>query len=361
MKVAVIVGTRPEIIKMASLIKILRKEGIEHNIIHTGQHYDRNLSEVFFEELNLPRADVFLDVGSGTQAEQTAKALVKIEKALSEIKPDVVLVEGDTNTVLAGALAGIKIGIDVGHVESGLRSYDIRMPEEHNRRVTDNLSSLLFAPTEHSFNTLKNENVWGEIYITGNTVIDACLEYLPIAEERSSILEAIEFENFALVTAHRAENVDDAHVLKNFVEVFKKSPLPIVYPIHPRTVLRLKEFGFYDDLSASENIKLLPPVGYLDFLVLMKHCTFIMSDSGGIQEEVTAPNIRKKVFVLRESTERPESVESGFAEVVGTDADNILSAINKPDAGRVPSECKSPYGEGDSGARIIEILKKKFS
>jgi len=357
MDVSIILGTRPEIIKMASIIKEMEKHGIEHNIIHTEQHYDYNMNKIFFNELGLPQPDYSLSVGSGTQAQQTANAMVKIEKIFRKEKPCLILVEGDTNTVLAGALAAVKLHIPVGHVEAGLRSYDIRMPEEHNRRLTDHLSHLLFAPTDFNANTLRRENVWGKIFITGNTVIDACLEYLPVAEKISSIMEKIKFDRFVLATAHRAENVDELNVLKNFVRVFTNCPLPVVYPIHPRTVKRLKEFGLYEKLAGDKNIQLIEPVGYFDFLVLMKNCSFILTDSGGIQEEATAPNIRKKVFILRKSTERPEAVEAGYAEIVGTDAKNVLKRVNEFIKNPETPKVSSPFGDGNAGKKILDIVK----
>lgn len=359
MEISVIIGTRPEIIKMAPIIKELKKnQGLEYNMIHTGQHYDYNMNKIFFDDLGLPPPDHYLGVGSGSQAEQTANAMVKIENILRKGKPNLVLVEGDTNTVLAAALASVKLGIPIGHVEAGLRSYDIRMPEEHNRRLTDHLSHLLFAPTDFNAETLRKENVWGKIFVTGNTVIDASLEYLPIAEKSSHIMEEIKFDEFVLVTAHRAENVDNPVVLKNFVKVFTNFPLPLVYPIHPRTVKRLKQFGFYEELVSNSNIQLIEPVGYFDFLVLMKNCSFILTDSGGIQEEATAPNIRKKVFVLRKSTERPEAVKAGYAEVVGTEAENILKRIYEYMENPVLPNTPSPFGDGKAGKKIVRISKK---
>lgn len=361
MKVSVVVGTRPEIIKMSSIIKELEsgKYGIEYDIIHTEQHYDQNLSQIFFDELGLPKPDYRLSVGSGSHAQQTANAMIKLEEVFLKMKPDIVLVEGDTNTVLAGALAAIKLAIKVGHVEAGLRSYDMRMPEEHNRRLTDHISNLLFAPTDFNAKTLKKENVWGDIFVTGNTVIDACLEYLPKAEKKSQILNKVKFDEFILATAHRAENVDDPAVLKNFVDIFINAPFPIVYPIHPRTIKRLKEFGLYEKLVASKNVQLIPPVGYFDFLVLMKNCLFILTDSGGIQEEATSPNIKKKVFVLRKSTERPEAVKAGYAEVVGTEASYVLKRIKEYAKDLELPSLPSPFGNGKTGKRIIEILKSQ--
>ncbi|MFQ6127715.1 MAG: non-hydrolyzing UDP-N-acetylglucosamine 2-epimerase [Thermoplasmata archaeon] len=354
--ISVVVGTRPEIIKMGPIIFELQDRNMDFNIVHTAQHYDMELSTVFFEELGLPAPSHTLDVGSGTQGQQTGQALIRLEKTFEESTADIVLVEGDTNTVLAGALAATKMGIDVGHVEAGLRSHDLRMPEEHNRRLTDHLSSLLFAPTKVAEENLKKENVWGCIWITGNTVIDACMTFMRTASEKSSILERIEFEEFSLATAHRMENVDDPEVLSNFVEIFTECPVPVVYPIHPRTVKMLKRFGLFKKLSESENVQLLPPVGYLDFLLLMRECGFILTDSGGIQEEATSPNIGKKVFVLRTSTERPEAVEAGYAEVVGTSVANALDAIKRFEKGKWTPSGQSPYGEGKAANKIADVL-----
>ncbi len=357
MDIAIVVGTRPEIVKMAPIILALDGAGLQYSLIHTGQHYDREMSEVFLEELGLRVPDTFMDIRSGTHAEQTAEALVELESAFLTIEPSVVLVEGDTNTVLGAALAAAKIGIDVGHVEAGLRSYDLRMPEEHNRRLTDHLSKYLFAPTEECERNLQSESVWGDVFVTGNTVIDACLRYLPEAEKRSDILERIDYGEYILATAHRAENVDDEATLVEFVKIFTSSPLPVVYPIHPRTKRRLQDFGVYEDLARSDNVQLLSPLGYFDFLVLLSQAKLILTDSGGIQEEATAPNLRKKVLVLRECTERPEAVEAGYAEVVGTKSERVLDRIWKwleePDVPTAPC----PFGDGASGLRILDIVK----
>lgn len=342
---------------MAPIVLELQKRKMDFMIVHTGQHYDLEMSKVFFDQLGLPEPDHFLEVGSGTQAYQTGTSLIKLEEVFLKEKPDLILVEGDTNAVLAGALAGAKLGIDVGHVEAGLRSYDMRMPEEHNRRLTDHLSRLLFAPTEWSASNLRKESVWGEIHVTGNTVIDACLHYMPMALKESKIMETVRFEEFALATAHRAENVDDPEVLKNFVEIFTKCPIPVVYPLHPRTRKTLKEQGLWEELSESKNVQIVPPVGYFDFLVLMSNCRFILTDSGGIQEEATAPNIRKMVFVLRLSTERPEAVEAGYAEVVGLDCTKVLESVKAFLGKEQKFKEESPYGSGNSGTKVVDILE----
>jgi len=356
-KIGVVVGTRPEIIKMSPLIREMERKGMEYGVIHTEQHYDEEVSGIFFNELEIDKPNRYLDVGSGSQAEQTGNALMELEKAFEELDIETVLVQGDTNTVLAGALAGIKMGLDVGHIEAGLRSYDYRMPEEYNRRLTDHASNLLFAPTEENREILENENVWGEIFVTGNTVIDACVQNLKIAEKKARINFELP-EKFVLVTAHRAENVDDPDVLENYVGVFEELEHPIVYPIHPRAEKMFKKFGMLERLEENDDIYLVPPQGYLEFLMLMKRCEFILTDSGGIQEEATAPDIRKKVFVLRKSTERPEAVEAGYAEIVGTEKTKILEAINefeKEDWN--PKEC--PYGDGKASERIVDIIRER--
>jgi len=251
----------------------------------------------------------------------------------------------------------VKLGVPIGHIEAGLRSFDLRMPEEHNRRLVDHMSTYLFTPTQHACNNLKREHVWGKIYVTGNTVIDACMKYVPLAEQKSNIMEKIRSNSFALATVHRAENVDNKHVLKNFVKVFTKSETPIVFPVHPRTVLRLKQAQLYKRVFGDKNIQVLPAVGYFDFLVLMKNCEYILTDSGGIQEEATSPVIRKFVFVLRESTDRPEAVEAGLAKLVGTDAERVLSEIRKQISKGIWMRGECPYGDGKAGENIVQIVR----
>ncbi len=241
-----------------------------------------------------------------------------------------------------------------------MRSFDLRMPEEHNRRLTDHVSEYLFTPTERAKANLLKENVWGKIYLTGNTAIDAVIQHLPIAEKKSAIMEKIPFETFALATAHRAENVDNPRVLASFMEVFSKSPIPIVYPMHPHTRKRLQENNMLTQIKALKNVVVLPPLGYLDFLVLMKNCKLIITDSGGIQEEATAPDIRKPVLVTRLSTERPEAVEAGFAKVVGTEGKNILAAIKEAVKNEVELPYVSPFGDGTAAQKTVDVLKRSL-
>ena len=358
--VLIVVGTRPEVVKMAPVIRALEKQGQPFTFVHSGQHYDYNLSLQFIEELGLPKPDYNLKVRERSPAAQTGRMMITVEKVVKKEKPRLMLIEGDTNTMLAAALAAFKQNVPVGHVEAGLRSYDFRMPEEHNRRMVDHASTYLFVPTEKAKENVIRENVWGKIYVTGNTVIDAVLQHVPLAEKKSGIMEQVEFEEYALVTAHRMENVDDPRVLRNFAEAFMESPIPIVYPIHPRAKKRLRQYSMWRKISSSENVQLLPALGYFDFLVLMKNCKLILTDSGGLQEEATAPPIRKPVLVIRLSTERPEAVEAGFAKVVGTERDNILTAVTEILEKKVKLPVKSPFGDGDAGEKIARIVEEEL-
>lgn len=359
--VVVVAGTRPEIIKMAPIIRGLNKTKLPALFVNCGQHYDYNMSQQFIENLELQAPDYSLKIESSSPGAQTAEIMMKMDQLLEKIDPSILLVEGDTNSVLSAALAANKRVIPIGHVEAGLRSFDLRMPEEHNRRLTDHISDYLFAPTQRAKANLLGENVWGKIYLTGNTAIDAVIQHLPIAKKKSKIMERIPFKTFILVTAHRAENVDDGEFLESLIEVFSKSPLPIVYPMHPRTKKRLQENNRLLHMEKMKNILILPPLGYLDFLVLMKKCSLVITDSGGIQEEATAPGIKKRVLVIRLSTERQEAVEAGFAKVVGIDKINILTAINEALNIEEKMPSASPFGDGTAAMKIVEVIKKNFA
>jgi UDP-N-acetylglucosamine 2-epimerase (non-hydrolysing) len=359
--VVVISGTRPEIIKMAPIIRALQKAKLPYLFVHCGQHYDYNMAQQFIENLELPAPNVSMKIKASSPGNQTAQILMQMDKFLCENEASIVLAEGDTNSVLAASLAANKRNVPVGHVEAGLRSYDLRMPEEHNRRLTDHISQYLFAPTERAKTNLEKESVWGKIYVTGNTVIDAVNQHLPLAEKKSNIMQKIPFKKFALATAHRAENVDNVEVLQAFMGVFSESPIPIVYPMHPRTKKRLKEKGMFNQMKKLKNVLILPPLGYLDFLVLMKKSEFIITDSGGIQEEATAPTIRKTTLVMRLSTERQEAVDAGFATIVGTKKEDILKAVH--DAVENPKKLpsKSPFGDGLAAQKTVDIIRKDFA
>jgi len=355
MKTAIVLGTRPEIIKLAPLIKKLRRNT---SVIFTGQHYDYNMSLQFLEQLGLPKPDYSLKISKSNPSQQMGEIIIKLSKILSTIKPDNVIVQGDTNTVLAASVSSLKSKIPVSHVEAGLRSFDWRMPEEHNRIVTDHISELLFAPTTNSQKNLENENVHGKIFVTGNTVIDSINMYSKMSRRKSSL--QILFDEYVLMTLHRAENVDNEIVLSSIIKAVLKSNTNFIFPIHPRTLKRLKEFNLYEKLKNSKNVLMINSVGYFEILELMKKCLFILTDSGGIQEEATAPSIRKKVLVVRKTTDRPESVKMGLSEIVGVNKEKIIKSISKGIKNPKISSRQHPFGIGNSSEKISKILQSNF-
>ncbi|WP_297463533.1 UDP-N-acetylglucosamine 2-epimerase (non-hydrolyzing) [Thermococcus sp.] len=364
MKPAFIFGTRPEIIKLSPVIRAFLGRGVEPLLIHTGQHYDYEMSRVFLEELELPEIDYHLEVGSGTQAEQTGTAMIKIERVLIEEKPDVVVVQGDTNTVLAGALASVKLKIPVAHVEAGLRSFDRTMPEEINRILADHASEILFPPTEEAKRNLEREGITGNVYVTGNTIVDAVLQNAEVAEEKSDVLERLGLEpkEYLLITAHRAENTDSRENLRKLVEILENLPMRAVYPMHPRTRNRLKEFGLLKRVENIENLIITKPLGYLDFLKLERNAFAIMTDSGGIQEEAIILNV--PCLTLRYNTERPETVEAGGNVLVGLEKERAMDYLRRlmedPEFYEKMAKAKNPFGDGKAGERIAGILLELY-
>ncbi len=361
MKIAFIIGTRPEIIKMSPLIDEVDKRGIDYILIHTGQHYDFEMSQQFFMDLELKEPDYNIGVGSDSHGKQTATMMEGIEKVLVSEKPDIVLVQGDTNAVLAGALVAAKLHIAVGHVEAGLRSYDKTMPEEINRMMADVCTNLFFVPTEETAVNLLFEGISpGEIFITGNTVVDACHRNLKIAQKNSNIMKKLELEGDILsLTLHRAENVDDRERLENIIQALLEiQNLTIVFPAHPRTVKTLKEFGMYSKLEKAPHIRMIKPIGYLDFLILQSHSKLMMTDSGGIQEEAITLNI--PCLTLRYNTERPETVHAGGNILVGSDTHKILRSVDEIIADdEIYSRMKNapnPYGDGKASEKILEAI-----
>ncbi|CDG64794.1 UDP-N-acetylglucosamine 2-epimerase [Methanobacterium sp. MB1] len=361
MKIAFIIGTRPEIIKMSPLIDEVDKRGIDNIVIHTGQHYDYEMSQQFFLDLELREPDYNIGVGSGSHGKQTAVMMEGIEKVLVKEKPDIVLVQGDTNAVLAGALVAAKLHIPVGHVEAGLRSHDKTMPEEINRMVADVCTNLFFVPTEETALNLLFEGVNREnIFITGNTVVDACYRNLKIAEKNSQIMSQLEVEGDILsLTLHRAENVDDRQRLENIIEALLNiQDLTIVFPAHPRTVKTLKKFGMYSLLEEAPHIKMIKPIGYLDFLILESNSKLLMTDSGGIQEEAITMNV--PCLTLRYNTERPETVEAGGNILVGANTEKILENVSKlladQDLYQNMKKATNPYGDGTASKHIVDAI-----
>ncbi|HOX34738.1 MAG TPA: UDP-N-acetylglucosamine 2-epimerase (non-hydrolyzing) [Methanoregulaceae archaeon] len=359
--IAVILGTRPEIIKMSPLIRACEESGEDYFILHTGQHYSYAMDRVFFEELALPAPAFNLDVGSGTHAVQTGAILAGAERIIAERKPDVVLVQGDTNTVLAGALAASKSytrgrgeQVLVGHVEAGLRSFDRKMPEEINRVLTDHISDFLFAPTAASRKNLLNEGIDDrKIHITGNTIVDAVRQNLALAKEKGDTPGSLglERDEYILVTLHRQENVDDkarlSGIMRGLMSVRKKFGMEMVFPVHPRTEKMIRAFGI-----DTRGIRLVPPLGFLEFLQLESEARLALTDSGGVQEECCILSV--PCVTIRDSTERPETVDVGANTVAGFSPQGILAA-----AGTMLSRDRrweNPFGDGRAGERILAVL-----
>ncbi len=352
----VVIGTRPEAVKMSPVVKALLDRGIRTTIVHTGQHFDYEMGMRFVHELGFPKPQYSFRLKGTRPAAQIAQIMFKLEKAVRDCSPKLVLIQGDTNSMLAAALCAVKNKKPVGHVEAGLRSYDWRMPEEHNRRMVDHVSDYLFAPTTISAANLRAERVWGRIRVVGNTAIDTINQNLQRAEQNSTILSSIPFPEYVLVTFHRQENVDNLRVLQSFVAALTRSRAQVVFPVHPRTRQRLHKANLWRKISSAKNIKIMSPVGYFDFVVLMKHCRFIASDSGGLQEEATSPKVRKLVLIMRNSTERPEAVNSGFAELVGTKKDGIRQALDRFWETLPILPNRSPFGDGAASLRIVQTL-----
>ena len=370
MKIATILGTRPEIIKMAPIIDEISKRGIDQIVLHTGQHYDKEMSDNFFRDLEIPSPDYNINVGSASHGKQTGLMMKGIEEVLVSEKPDIVLVQGDTNAVLAGALVASKLHIAVGHVEAGLRSFDMTMPEEINRRVADVASSMYFVPTvESAINLLAEGFSRRNLIITGNTVVDACFRHLEIAKKRGieeeslSRLDIENMDNILTLTMHRAENVDDRKRVTSIIEALKElDQMNIIFPIHPRTKNTLQEFGLFDELDSLEHVHIIKPIGYLDFLQLTSASTLILTDSGGLQEEAITLDV--PALTLRYNTERPETVTSGGNILVGSDKDAILEYVD-----RILSDeefrdrmknAPNPYGQGDSAKLTVDAIQDYY-
>ena len=370
MKIATILGTRPEIIKMAPIIDEISRRGIDQIVLHTGQHYDKEMSDNFFRDLEIPTPDYNIHVGSGTHGKQTGLMMKGIEEVLLEEKPDIVLVQGDTNAVLAGALVAGKLHIAVGHVEAGLRSFDMTMPEEINRRVADIVSAMYFIPTEDSAINLLAEGFSHEnLIITGNTVVDACFRHVEIAEKRGFEDESLagldigNMDNILTLTMHRAENVDVKERVTSIIAALKElSDMNIIFPIHPRTKNTLVNFGLFDELNDLDHVYIIKPLGYLDFLLLTSKSTLILTDSGGLQEEAITLDV--PALTLRYNTERPETVTAGGNILVGSDKDLILENANRilndmEFADRMKN-APNPYGMGDSAKMTVDAIEEYY-
>ncbi len=357
MKVCILIGTRPEIIKMAPLIRACEKKGLDYFILHTGQHYSYEMDRKFFEDLELKKPRYNLNVGGEEYRKQVGLMIREIMKVLAKERPDIVFVQGDTNSVLAGALAANKLGIKVGHHEAGLRSHDLTMLEETNRIITDHVADLLFAPTKDALNNLKEEGIDPKrVFLTGNTVVDAVQQNLKISDKKVDVLKRLELKkgHYIVVTAHRAENVDVHQRLRGILDgltlVSHFVKIPIIYPIHPRTRKNIKIFGF----SVPSNITLIEPLGYLEFLQLEANARLIITDSGGLQEEACI--LKVPCVTIRDNTERPETIKAGINVLAGTEPGKILESVKKMlEDGR---RWINPFGDGKAGERIIDLWVK---
>jgi UDP-N-acetylglucosamine 2-epimerase len=348
MRVLTIVGNRPQFIKSGPVSLALRERGIEEVVLHTGQHYDRELSELFFEELRLDPPAYRLDAGSGTHAEQTARMLPGIEQAVRAERPDWVLVYGDTNSTLAGALAAAKLGARIAHVEAGLRSFDRTMPEELNRILVDRLSALLFCPTEVAVRNLAAEAITEGVELVGDVMLDANLRLAPLARERSTALRDARVEpgGYALLTLHREANVRPRS-LARIAAALNAASEPVVFPAHPRTSAALAEQG----IALGPHVRQLPPIGYLDFAALASQARLVLTDSGGVQKEAYWYGV--PCVTLRTTTEWVETVETGWNRLTGDDPDLIAEALEES---APPREHPPLYGDGSASARIAAHL-----
>ncbi|KGM96424.1 UDP-N-acetylglucosamine 2-epimerase [Clostridium novyi A str. 4552] len=351
MKIITIIGARPQFIKAAAVSNIIR-ENDEEIIVHTGQHYDENMSKIFFEELGIPYPDYNLSVGSGNHGAQTGKMLEKIEDILLQEKPDCVLVYGDTNSTIAGALAASKLLIPVAHVEAGLRSFNMAMPEEQNRILTDHISKYLFAPTETAVKNLDNEGIKNRVYNCGDVMFDAILHFKKVAEQKSTILETLGLKEkeYLLATIHRAENTNDINRFTNIIEALNESGANIVLPLHPRSQKYIENYN----LKFSDNVKIIDPVGYLDMIILEANSKKIVSDSGGVQKEAFFLDV--PCITLRDETEWIETVDNGWNIIVGADKAKIKDAILNFEPNQ---EKKNSFGDGNAAERIVNIITGK--
>ncbi|MFQ6616375.1 MAG: non-hydrolyzing UDP-N-acetylglucosamine 2-epimerase [Fidelibacterota bacterium] len=355
MKIVHVVGARPNFMKVSPVWRALKsKTNFEQIVVHTGQHYAKNMSQVFFSELELPEPDHHLGVGSGTHAQQTAAIMVAFEKLVESIRPDIVLVYGDVNSTVAAGLVCGKSGIPFGHVEAGLRSFDRSMPEELNRLLTDQIADLLFTPSPDGDENLIREGIDpGKIHRVGNVMIDTLVQSFP--NTRKPDLPGLS-KKYALVTLHRPSNVDDLESLERIMTALIEISLSItiVFPVHPRTRRRIEEFDL--TLPESDRLQLIDPLGYLEFIGLLKQATAVMTDSGGVQEETTYLGI--PCLTLRENTERPVTVTVGTNSLVGRDVQKLMEEVSKilsgsPKKGKVP-----PLWDGRAGERIAGVLEK---
>jgi len=351
MKVLTVVGARPQFVKAAAVSRVLRKAACEI-MVHTGQHYDARMSQIFFDELNIPQPDYNLEVGSGNHGQQTGEMLQRLEPILKKEAPDIVMVYGDTNSTLAGALTASKLHIPVAHVEAGLRSFNRRMPEEINRVLTDHISNLLFCPSNVAVENLAKEGITKGVYDVGDVMADALKYAVNIAGENPEILTRLKLspKHYILATVHRAENTDDPDRMAAILRAFASVEDSILFPVHPRTRKVLLSQG----LTVSPNVMMIEPVGYIEMAAFEKNARMILTDSGGVQKE--AYWLRIPCITLRDETEWVETVDSGWNHLTGVDQEKIVRMIKELP---IPSQYISLYGDGSASEKIVQLILKK--
>lgn len=351
-KVLTVVGARPQFIKAAPISRAINGV-LKEVIIHTGQHYDKNMSEVFFRQLSIPEPDENLEVGSGSHAYQTGTMMIKLEEALIRHKPDGVIIYGDTNSTLAASIASSKLHVPVAHIEAGLRNFDLSIPEEVNRVVADKLSRFLFAPTKTAIANLAKEGITDNVFLTGDVMFDTLLYGLEIATNKSDVLSKYKLLNckFSLCTIHRAENTDNSDNLRNIFDALARVGSIIVFPIHPRTRKVMDD----NDILKPPNVMILPSLGYLDFLLLEKHADKIITDSGGVQREAYC--LKKPCVTIFPSTSWIETVEDGWNTLSDCHVESIAYAFNNAREGHTYN---SHYGDGHAAERIVDILQRSL-
>jgi UDP-N-acetylglucosamine 2-epimerase (non-hydrolysing)/UDP-GlcNAc3NAcA epimerase len=350
-KILTVVGNRPQFIKAAAVSGLLRKEHHEV-LVHTGQHYDDSLSKVFFTELGLAKPDRELDIGGGSNVSQTTRMLSALEDLIPEVEPDAVLVYGDTNSTLAGAQAAEQAHIPVVHIEAGMRSFDLTMPEERNRIATDQLSDLLLCSSNTAAENLRNEGISGHVEVVGDVMVDVALRWQPTARARTDVAEdlGVQPHEYLLVSAHRAGNVDDPTRLTTLLELLQALPTPVVFPVHPRTQERLRAMGSWDELTEMEGMHVTEPLGYAEFTALLCNARAMLTDSGGVQKEAYLAGV--PCVTLRANTEWVETVTAGWNTLVDLDAGAALDALER----KPPAEHPSLYGDGHAAERCVEAI-----
>jgi UDP-N-acetylglucosamine 2-epimerase len=356
MKIVTVVGARPQFIKAAPVCRALREAGHTEYLAHTGQHYDYGMSQVFFDELGIPQPDINLEIGSGSHGRQTGQMLIRLEEILLAERPDWTLVYGDTNSTLAGALAAVKLRIPVAHVEAGLRSFNREMPEEHNRVLTDHVAELLFCPTQTAVDHLGKEGITAGVYLVGDTMYDAVLQFSALAQERSAILDrlGVKPKGYLLATVHRPCNTDVPENLRDILAAFAEIAEPVIFPVHPRTRKKIEALGLAAGTGAAANPRMIEPVGYLDMLALQQNARMILTDSGGIQKEAYWLGV--PCVTLRTETEWVETVAAGWNVVVGAERERIMQAV----CGFMPPAARPRvYGDGCAAGHIVRLLHKE--